>query len=173
MKTILKNSWLILIAWSLILNSRTLIGTLMAAAACAYLLFQRKELNYWRICAVCMFLYVACFVTLLSGSIPYYFPELYIFLPAVCLDAALMNEYLQSLRKRELILLIVAIVSCTAVLAILISIVPEEAYLLFTKKNLFRMDALIFFPFLLPAIAVLGYDCIRDEVRRQQKGITM
>lgn len=173
MKTILKNSWLILIAWSLVLNSRALIGTITAALACTYLLFQRKELNCWRICTVCMFLYAMCFVTLLSGSIPYYFPELYIFLPAVCLDAALMNEYLQSLQKRELFLLVLTIVSCTAVLAILILIVPEEAYLLFTKKNLFKMDALIFLPFLLPALAVLGYGCIRDVTCRQQNGITL
>ena len=119
MKTILKNCWMMMIGWSLVLNSHSVIGTAFAIAACIYLIYTLRRVNYLRVSFLCLFLYAGCVMTMSAGGIPYYFPELYFFLPAVCLDAALMNEYLQSLQKRELFLLVLTIVSCTAVLAIL------------------------------------------------------
>ena len=173
MKTILKNCWLMMIGWSLILNSHRTIATVIAVSACILLILSLKEVNYWRVSSVCMFLYAGCLMTMLAGGIPYYFPELYIFLTAVCLDAALMHEHLQELNKKRLIGLILVIVSCLAVLAILIVIVPEESYLLFTKKNLFRMGGLIFLPYLIPALTVLLYRVYREAHTGHEKRITV
>ena len=173
MKTIVKNCWLMMIGWSLILNSQTMIGTVFAIAGCILLVLTLKEVNYWRICSVCMFLYAACLLTLLSGSIPYYFPELYFFLSAVCLDAALTHEHLCSVEKRQVSGFILVILSCLAVLSVLILILPEEPYLLFTKKNLFRMGGLIFLPYLFPAVTVLACRMIRGSRSRHEKRITV
>lgn len=173
MKTILKNCWLMMIAWSLILNSHAVIAAGMAICACILLILSLKEVNYWRVCSVGMFLYAGCLITLLAGSIPYYFPELYIFLSAACLNAALLHEHLQDLKKRRLVGLLLVILSCFAILSVLIVLLPEEPYLLFTKKNLFRMGGLIFLPYLIPVLAVLMHRIIREALAGYEKRITV
>lgn len=164
MKTLIKNYWMMILAWCLLLNGYDSLGIILAMFTCLYALIVLREVNYWRVIAVCMIEFSVSLMFLMSSSIPYYFPKLLTFLTVISLNAAISNEYLTALKRKHLMWFILAIISCMFVLSLLIIILPDELYTMFTKTNLFLMEAYIFLPYLIPTICVYTYKCNRAKI---------
>lgn len=169
MKTLIKNYWMIIIAWCLLLNGLGSLGIVLALLACVYALIVKSEVNYWRVTAICMMQYSVSLMLLLPSSIPYYFPKLHIFLTVICLNASISNEYLFSLKKNQFVRFILVTILSMFVLSLLIVILPDELYTLFTKRNLFLMEAYIFLPYLIPLLSVYAYKRNRYQILFKDK----
>ena len=151
------NSWLIVISWCLLLNGSALLACLLALVSSIDLLMYKSEVDIWRVSAVTLGFYIGSLSILLYGNISYFFPKLTYFVPIVCLHAAITNEYLYMLKKRFVLPLTIFISLSIAVLSIIIVVVPDELYSLFSKTSLFMMEFLIFLPYLIPCVVCLIY----------------
>ena len=146
------NCWLMIASWCLFLNGLQLPACLLGLICSCYLLMSKSEVDIWRTAAVTLGMFILALTVLLSCNITYFFPKLTFFIPIVCLNAAIANEYLYMLNKRFVLLITIFAIISISVLSIIIVIVPDELYSLFTKRNLFMMAFLIFLPYLLPML---------------------
>ncbi len=152
-KLIVKNYWMMMVAWIVAINGYEVIGMLLGLAASVMLMRVGKKLNLWRLLAVCLLCYSTSLLFLLMSSIPYYFPKLYIFMTGVSLNMAVTSEYLCYLKKRFIIPILLFNAIGMLISFLLIKIVPDADYSLFTKGNLYLMSSLIFLPYLIIEIA--------------------
>ena len=146
--------WVMMASWSLFLNGYGIIAVVMVAVCDLYALYRIGEVNCWRIAALSIGLYGVLAGWYHAGDIPYYFPNLHIFMALTILNGALIGESLYAYR-RGLSLLLSSVISLMFVLtALIIVLIPEKDYSLFGKKNLFLMDLFFFLPHLIPCLVV-------------------
>lgn len=161
------NYWLMIIAWCMFLNDFTLLATVLVIGACVMLIVMRRRINYWRFGFVSIVIYcVICFV-LYKRNIPLYFPNIYLFLAAVSLNASLTFERINLFKSRSLRPILTIMFIMFSVLSLISVILPNDLYTLFTKTSLIVMICLIFLPYFVPLIICLVYKYVRDAFRHQ------
>ena len=168
-RRLIREYWLILVAWCAYLNSWNIIAYVIMMAATGYALMIRCEADHWRIAAVCISCYSVMMAVLFASNVPYFYPDLHIFLAFVAFNSALTNEYLIRLKKQHILPLLLMGLISMAILTICIMIVPAENYSLFTRNSLLKMSAFIFLPFLSPMIVQYGYKCFTSKRRKVYK----
>ncbi|MBR3266273.1 MAG: hypothetical protein IKI61_10015 [Erysipelotrichaceae bacterium] len=156
-KRLIREYWLILVAWCAYLNSWNIIAYVIMMAATGYALMIRCEADHWRIAAVCISCYSVMMAVLFASNVPYFYPDLHIFLAFVAFNSALTNEYLIRLKKQFIFPLLLMGLIGISILTLSIMLVPGEDYTLITKGSLLRMSAFIFLPFLTPLLLQYGY----------------
>ncbi len=156
-RLLIYNYWMMIFAWCMFLNGWSLFGTVLGLLTGAILLVVKSEADPWRIVAVGVLMYCPILLALNFSKIPLFFSGSYFFLAAVCLNTAVVNEYLYLFRVKVIIPFLVIMLISISVLTILITILPSELYTLFGKPNLYLMDAFIFLPYLIPAAACVIY----------------
>lgn len=151
-KILIKNYWLMIISWGLFLNDKDILGIIIGAIACVYLLFNKKRINCYRVMFIgFMFFVISCALLLLS-NIPYFFPKLHILLMIVGLNTAIANEYLNLLKNKFILPVLSFVLLITAITCLLIMLLPDYLYTIFTKNNLYLMVSFIFLPYLIPLV---------------------
>ena len=170
-RRLIREYWLILVAWCAYLNDWKIMAYMMILAATGYALVIRCEADHWHIAAICISCYSVMMAVLFASNIPYFYPDLHIFLAMIALDSALTNEYLIRLKKRFIFPLMLMGLVGFSVLTTCIMMVPAENYSLFTRNSLLRMSSFIFLPFLSPMVIQFSYKCFTQrkgkEVKRQ------
>ena len=170
------NSWLVMFIWGVYLNGYGIIALLLGLIGTGLLLFVKGEVNYRRIIAVSIISYMVLIGVLFHSNIPYFFPDLHIFMSVIVLDAAVTNEYLYRVRKKIILQMLSLILAAYAMLSILIVILPDASYTIFSKNSLFLMESFIFLPYLLPLAYALAYRNFRSLIRKnrlEKKGATL
>ena len=165
-KRLIREYWLILVAWCVYLNGWNIIAYVIMTAATGYALMNRCEADHWRIAAICISCYSVMMAILFASNIPYFYPDLHIFLAFIALNSALTNECLIRLRKQFIFPLLLMGLIGILILTLSIMMVPTEDYSLFTRGSLLRMSAFIFLPFLTPLAAQYGYKSL--PIRRKR-----
>lgn len=156
-RKLIYNYWLIIISWCMFLNDNILLAVIACLGAIALLLSNRKKINYWRMCFLSILSYTTISFILSRSSIPYFFPKLYYFLAFICLDMALTNEHLYLFKSKYLRPFVIMLIISLVVLSIMVIVLPNDLYTLFTKKNLFMMVNLIFLPYLASIVVCIIY----------------
>ena len=169
-KIVIRNLWLMMIAWCLFLNDHVLSSMICAMMASLYSLWMLGEVNFWRAAAISISFYALMSGSFFSNNISFFFPALHIFMMAVCLNAGICTEYFVSLKRKKLMKILVCVSLCALVFLIAVILVPESDYSLFSKGNLYRMISFIFLPYLLPAWSAYLYRCMATmEVKEKQR----
>lgn len=147
--TLLRNYWLIIMAWCFYLNGHGMIGAVLTIMACALVLIVKSEVNLWRVSAISLAVYGLSLIVLMNTNIPYFFPGLKYFLILTSIDCGLTNEYLYVIRKRFILPVLITIVLYLCGLFAVISLLPAQSYTMFTKGNIVLMAMFIFSPYLI------------------------
>ena len=169
-RLLIYNYWTMIFAWCIYLNGWSLFGTAAGILAGVLLLTVKSEADPWRIAAVGVLMYCPILLALNFSRIPFFFSGSYFFLTAVCLNTAVVNEYLYLFRVKAIMPVLVIMLISIGVLTVLISLLPSGLYTLFGKSNLYLMDAFIFLPYLIPAAACVIYKtCLLHTSEGRQK----
>lgn len=169
-RLLIYNYWTMIFAWCMYLNGWSLFGAALGILAGTVLLMVKSEADPWRIVAVGVLMYCPILLALNFSRIPLFFSGSYFFLAAVCLNTAVVNEYLYLFRVKVITPLLVIMLISVSVLTILIGILPSELYTLFGKPNLYLMDAFIFLPYLIPTVCCVLYKtCLLHLNENRQK----
>ncbi len=147
--TLLRNYWLIIMAWCLYLNGHGIIAAISTLLACGLLFIVRSEADYWRVSAVSLAVYALSLIVLMNTNIPYFFPDLKYFLLLMSLDCGLANEYLYVLKRRFILPVLITIILYVCGLLVVVGLLPDESYTLFTKGNIILMAMFIFLPYMI------------------------
>lgn len=149
MKTaLIRNYWMLIIAWIFALQGYGVLATLLAILACVMLCVGENLIINWRTLSIGLIIYLLI-RTLLNGTcILYYFKELKIFLLAFAFDVACANEYLYFLKTRYVIEFLMFKFIVVVIFSLITFILPSELYTMFTKTNLYLMLSIIFLPYL-------------------------
>ena len=173
-KVLIRNYWLMMISWCLFLNNKETLAIIIAMMACVYLLLVKSEVNYLSIILIGLLMFVANCSILFISYIPYYFPKLHLLLMVVCFNTAIAYQHL-NMYKNKFILPILSLISIGMfILSGLIVILPDYLYTIFSKRNLFIMEAFIFLPYLIPLVCIaiknaFGYK--EDNFFQRQRAI--
>lgn len=149
-KKLIYNYWLIIIAWCMFLNDLTLLAIICGLLACGMLVYINRRVNYWRMAFATILSYVAISLFLLRFNISYFFPRIHIFLAVISLDLSLTNERLYLFKSKYLKPFLAIMLISLSVLSIIVLVLPNDLYTLFTKPSLYAMICLIFLPYLVP-----------------------
>lgn len=150
--TLLRNYWLVIIAWGLYLNGCMMSASFLIILGCALLLIVKSEVNLWRIAAVSLLVCSLSLIVLMNTNIPYFFPDLKYFLVLTSLDCGLSNEYLYVIRKRFILPVLITVVLYLCGLLAIVGMLPQESCAVFTKGNICLMAMFIFSPYLIAMI---------------------
>lgn len=147
--TLLRNYWLIIIAWCLYLNGHGIIAAISMLLGCGMLIIVRSEANYWRVLAVSLAVYGLSLMVLMNTNIPYFFPDLKYYLLLTSFDCGLSNEYLYVTKKRFILPVLITIILYVCGLLIVVGLLPQESYTMFSKGNIILMAMFIFLPYMI------------------------
>lgn len=165
-RNLIINYWLIIIAWSLYLNSYRILATLAALIATLVLLDKKSEVNYWRAMALGLLEYIVVIERLFNSNIPYFYPSLNVFLCLICLNSVVTFEHILSVRSKYLVKMALITLISILILSSLILFMPKDLYSLFSKESLFLMEAFIFLPYLIPMELSILVHCIRRYLKK-------
>ncbi len=169
-RLLIYNYWTMIFAWCMYLNGWSLFGAALGLLTGAILLVVKSEADPWRIVAFGVLMYCPILLALNFSRIPFFFSGSYFFLAAVCLNTAVVNEYLYLFRVKVIMPVLVIMLISIGVLTVLIGLLPSGLYTLFGKSNLYLMDAFIFLPYLIPAAACVIYKtCLLHTSEGRQK----
>ena len=147
-KILMVNYYLVIIGWCLFLNSFEILGMMFLVGGSVILLSIDKKINYWRMIGLSFLANGLVSFLLEKSSIPIYFPQLSRFIFLACLNNAIMYEYLNMLKSDFLYTVAFTIIVSIFASTILVKILPNDFYTIFTKDNLLLMIAFIFLPYL-------------------------
>lgn len=149
---LLKNYWLMLVAWIMILSGYDTLACLIGLFASILLLIRKIAINKWRVVAIFFITYSAVKILLTSSNIPYFFSNITVFLAFVSLNVAIYSETLTYTKLRFLEYNLFIEATCMIVMSLIIFILPDSSYTLFSKASLFIMICLIFLPYFVTAL---------------------
>ncbi len=149
-RKLIYNYWLIIIAWCMFLNDLITLSIVCGLLACGMLVYINRRVNYWRMSFVTILAYVTVSFFLLRFNISYFFPKIHLFLAVISLDLSLTNERLYLFKSKYLKPFLAIMLISLSVLSIIVLVLPNDLYSLFTKPSLFAMICLIFLPYLVP-----------------------
>lgn len=161
---VIRNYWLMIISWCLFLNGKEILGILIGAIGCIYLLLFKDSINCYRILLIGFLMFVISCLILIPSNIPYFFSKLHILLMVISIDTAITNEYLYLFKNKFILPILLICLSTIIISSLLIIVLPDSLYSLFTKASLFKMLAFIFLPYLLP----LAYAAIRNAFKYKE-----
>ena len=158
---VIRNYWLMIISWCLFLNGKENLALILGGLACIYILINRKDISAYRVVLLGLVMFILSCITLLSSNIPYFFPKLHILLMIVSINTAIANEYISSYKNSFILpVLFISLVSILISL-LLVMILPDILYSLFTKRSLLIMVSFIFLPYTIP----LAYAAIKNAFK--------
>ncbi|MBQ1567809.1 MAG: hypothetical protein IIZ80_07985 [Erysipelotrichaceae bacterium] len=150
--TLLRNYWLVIMAWGLYLNGHVILASFLMLMACGLLLIVKSEVNLWRVAAVSLLACGSSLIVLMNTNIPYFFPDLKYFLILTSLDCGLANEYLYVIRKRFILPVLITVILYLCGLFAIVGMLPEQSCTIFGKGNICLMAMFIFSPYLIAMI---------------------
>lgn len=146
--TLLRNYWLMIIAWCFYLNGHVFVAGVMMLLCCAMLFTVKSEVNLWRTLAVILTVYGLSLIVLMKTNIPYFFPDLKYILILSSLNCGAANEYLYVVKKRFILPVLITIVLYVCGLFAVVGLLPQESYTVFGKSSICLMAMFIFLPYL-------------------------
>lgn len=161
-KVLISNYWLMAIAWCMFLNGYSAISMILSLAACVMLLLKKRGLDYWRILAIALLLYGFLLVSLVNSNIPYFFPELTLYFLFVSLNVSISNEISLYIRYKALMPILIFVYISMFILSLIILIMPNDLYTIFSKTSLFLMSSFIFLPYGLSLTFNVLYKIVRS-----------
>ena len=118
------------------------------------------EVNYWRVSSLTLGLHGILCGFLYRSNIPYYFPNLHIFMAVSILNGALVGELCYGFSANFTLKIGSVMAGFMFILMILIAVFAGDDHSLFSVNSLYLMDLFIFLPHLIPcAIRVLS-ECL-------------
>ena len=165
------NYWLMILAWCLFISGYNLLSLIMIIVASLILLSTRKAINLWRWGCKCFMCYFLLLLMLNKSNISYYFPSFNIFILLVLGNCFLTKEYLYLFKSKLLYPYLLFMIFGMAVLSIIVVILPDVLYTLFTKKSLYIMISLIFLPYIIPILSCLYRRRTTTNVELKSKGV--
>lgn len=162
-KKLIYNYWLITIAWCMFLNDYTVLAILCGIGGCFMLIRINRRINYWRAAFLSVLSYSMISLFLTRSNIAYFFPNIIIFLAVISLDLSLTNERLYLFKSKYLKPFLAIMLIGLSVLSIIVIILPNELYTMFTKSSLYVMISLIFLPYVIPLISCLLFKKIWNQ----------
>lgn len=168
-ETLIRNLWLMIIAWCLYLNGYTLIamGTALITGVCVLVKKGEADLKRSGLFALCMYTVILSLYH--SGNIPYFFPSLHTFGAMIAFDAAILQELMYKIRRKEMLTILSFMLMAYLLITLLVIFADESDYALFGKSSLFLMNAFIFLPFLIPSVLIYVHRTEQAIARKQQK----
>ena len=154
--TLLRNYWLIIMAWCFYLNGHAIVASVLTLVSCALAIYVKSEVDMWRLCAISLAIYSVSLIVLINSNIPYFFPGLKYFLILTSLACGLNNEYLYVIKKRFILPVLITIVIYLCGLFMIIGLLPESSYTMFSKGSICLMALFIFLPYLV----TMAYACL-------------
>ena len=172
-ETLIRNLWLMIIAWCLYLNGYTLIamGTALITGVCVLVKKGEADLKRSGLFALCMYTVILSLYH--SGNIPYFFPSLHIFMAAVMFDVFACIEYFASMKRKDLLPILMFVFGAMIAIFIAIAAAPDDEYTLFSKASLYLFGSFIFLPYLIPMTYCYVVRTLRVIERRfiQKQGV--
>ena len=162
-KNLIAEYWLMIISWCLFLSGWGALAGIIATAVTAYMLLACHQTDLWRLLGVQSFMYLCVILLLNKAAIPYFFPETPYYMIAVCINAAVANEYLYDKKAGPILPAVIIILISLAVLTLIIIVLPDQWYTLFGKRDLFLMAGFIFLPYLIPLLVCLLYRTVNID----------
>lgn len=162
-KLLIYNYWLIIVSWCMFLNDLTLLAIVLGLGANIMLLLFARRINYWRMGFLSLISYITISFFLPRSNVTYFFPKLYIFAAIICLNLAFTAERLYLFKSKCLKPILVTMLLCVSVLSIIVLVLPNSLYTMFTKNSLFVMISLIILPYLIPLVGIIVYKDIRNH----------
>ena len=147
---VIGNYWLVILAWCLFLNDYVFLSEVVLILGCLVLLLRKRRHNYPRIIICTLATYIMLKTILSLTGIPYFFPQMSIYLFLVSIHCWMMYEYFGKLNDHFILPVIVIIIFNLLFTVSLIAIIPSEFYSLIGKINLLIITAFIFLPYLSP-----------------------
>ena len=162
-KILIRNYWLMIIAWTLILSDYIVLGCLLSLFATAFVIASKRISNYWRLIALALSVFIVSALILQNGNIPYYYAGIIPFIFFVLINAMATNEFIYIFKAKSLYsVLFISLLGFLVFLAVLI-IVPNDAYSLIGKVNLFTIICFIFLPYIIPLLACILTKSIKNN----------
>jgi len=146
-KTLLINYNLMMIAWCFLLNGYGYIGVFISLIGTVVLLTSRKQINYWRLVCLTIFLNSISTSLLSKSGINIYFNALDYMLVMAAINCSLVNELIYYTKKNFIYPIFVFIFVGMLVSSLIAQFSPAELYSIFTKDNLMLMICFIFLPY--------------------------
>ena len=162
-KKLIYNYWLIIISWCMFLNDYTLLAILLGLIACLLLIKINRRINYWRMSFLSVISYCVISFFLPRSNVLYFFPKLHIFLAIICINLAFTFERSYLFKSKYLKPFLLFMVMSLSVLSIIVLVLPNDLYTIFTKNSLYIMISLILFPYLVPLTGIIIYKEIRNH----------
>lgn len=168
-KVLIENLWLMAIGWCLYLNDHILASAAIMCFAALYGLYVIGEVDVLRCAVTFIGIYILTLCLYLAGNIPYFFPSLHTFGAMIAFDAAILQELMYKIRRKEILTILSFMLMAYLLITLLVIFVDESDYALFGKSSLFLMNAFIFLPFLMPSVLVYVHRTEQAIARKQQK----
>jgi len=150
-RRLIQNYWLIIVAWCLAICDYEILGLFVTLAA-TLLILKTKGMNYWRIIALSVLIFDIFLLTISHTNIPYFFDKIYLFLLGVSLNAAVINDYNYFFKPKAFYGILLIMLTSLLCSLLLLIILPNSMYTIFTKRSLCMMILSIFVPYVLPTL---------------------
>lgn len=172
-KVLIENLWLMAIGWCLYLNDHILASAAIMCFAALYSLYVIGEVDVLRCAVTFIGIYILTLCLYLAGNIPYFFPSLHIFMAAVMFDVFACIEYFASMKRKDLLPILMFVFGAMIAIFIAIAAAPEDEYTLFSKASLYLFGSFIFLPYLIPMTYCYVVRTLRVIERRsiQKQGV--
>ena len=158
MKTaLIRNYWIMIIAWILALQGLGVLATVLAMIACVMLCVGENLIINWRTLSIGLIVYLLIKLLMSGTCILYYFKELKIFSLACAFNVACANEYLYFLKTKYVNEFLVFKFIIVVIFSLITFILPSELYTMFTKTNLYLLISIIFLPYLFSDVYCVIY----------------
>ncbi|MBQ1483446.1 MAG: hypothetical protein IIZ28_07755 [Erysipelotrichaceae bacterium] len=151
-ETLVRNLYLVIIAWCLYLNGYILAAHAAALIGGVAVLVKNPEADLKLSGVISLSMYAVILSLYHSGNIPYFFPSLHIFMAAVMFNVFACIGYFDSMRRKDLLPILAVSFAAALLIGILIALSPAEEYTIFSKTSLYVFASFIFFPYLIPMI---------------------
>lgn len=145
-KVFIINCWLTIIAWCFFLNSFGKIAIAIMAFACFLQIKLGKGFKIKKIIISSLIAFSVLLTIIARTTVIYYFSDIASLMFVMCLDTCICNEYLSLIDDSLLHYSLIIIITSVIFISVIISLLPDSFYSIFTKANLYLLVLFIFLP---------------------------
>ncbi len=165
--------WLAIVSWCVFLNGHALAGMMIISIGTLCLYRRIASPDYRNILLSFLFLNGAGALLSYQESIARFFSGIQLFECLMMINASLLGCLCDRLRREDLKALVCFSFFAMIAMSAAICLVKDIDYTLFTKMNLYRMEALIFFPHVFSLVRSYLFRDVRIRLRQVHKEKTL
>lgn len=146
MKTIRNNLWLMIIAWTMVIETKMTLGIIIGVIASIYLFYNNKSINYRSTVILIMLLFSVNTSLLISTFLKPSF-LLLIFALIISINISLIYQYSTKIRLKSLYIIMTIMIISYLLMFISIYIFPFTIMNISAKINAIYLLSVVFIPY--------------------------